>query len=85
MLELLILVFVIGAVVLTAKLVFGLLGLVFHLVLLPIKLLAGLFLFLLALPLLLLLVPLAVVAAVGLGLSLLVGGLLLVLGLIFAL
>ena len=55
---------------LVLKLIFGILGFAFHLVLLPIKLLMGLVLGLLMLPLLLLSLPVLVVGVIGLGLLL---------------
>lgn len=85
MLELLLLAFGILVLVLVAKFVFAVLGLAFHIALFPLKVLGGLFLLLLSLPLLLVVVPLAAVAAVGLGVTLLFGGVLLVVGALFAL
>jgi hypothetical protein len=72
MLELLFLVFAIFFGVFILKLVFGLLGIVFHIALIPLKLVAGLVLFVLFLPLLLLLLPVVAVAAIGLGVFLIV-------------
>jgi len=75
MFELLFLGAILFAGFLVLKLVFGILGFAFHLVLLPIKLVVGLVLGLLVLPFLLLTLPVLVVGVIGLGL-LAVGGVL---------
>jgi hypothetical protein len=84
MFELLFLGFILLAGVFILKLVFGILGFAFHLVMLPIKLVVGLLLGLLLLPLMLLALPVVVVGAIGLGLVVLGGVLSLIFGIFTA-
>lgn len=84
MLELLFLGFILLAGVFILKLVFGILGFAFHLVMLPIKLVVGLLFGLLLLPLLLLFLPVVVVGAIGLAVVAVGGVLSLIFGIVSA-
>lgn len=74
MLEILVIIGLLTVGVFALKLVFGILGLVFHLLLLPIKLVLGLLVFLLLLPFLILLLPFCLLFGIGFAV---VGGVLL--------
>ena len=82
MFELLFLVMILIAGVLVLKLVFGILGFAFHLVVLPIKIVLGLVFGLLLLPLLLLFLPVVVVGAISLALVVVGGVLMLLFGIL---
>jgi len=65
MLELLVLIGLLAVGLLALKIVFGVLGLVFHLLLIPIKLVIGLIMFVVMLPFLILLLPVFLLCGVG--------------------